>query len=334
MSGKAVAANGQGRTGARVASSAWIWRVTATVGLTVVAGLCYNEALRQRVAERWVQLSEGIRYMMLPETSKAVDDQLEAAFAPVYTAIEPFVAQIDGDTNPGLALSPRIQSAIESGLVGGLGQRLSFARDSVGRVMQTEMRAELEERFVELENWFDREVGWLPARLRTGYTRIMLNPIREEARDRLALTVNPNAFREEMGGVERSVAVRLASTVTNQLASAAFDTPAPEPGNAAPERRVPRTAWGAALGVARSAMRFVFGAGRWVGRFLPGTAIAANAIWAVSEFREWREEVRMREVLVRDLKTLVDNEKHRTKAAMLRAVNQVKSGALQEPTNR
>ena len=306
------------------------------VGLTVVAVLCYrvHEALRQRVAERWMELSEGIHHVMLPETSQAVDDQLEAAFAPVYTAIEPFVARIDKDTAPGLTLSSRLQRAIESGLVGGLEQRLSRARNSVGRVMQTEMRAELEARFVELEDWFDREVGWLPARPRAGYKRIMLKPIREDAKERLALTVNPNALREEMDGVEGSVAVQLASAVTNQLALAALDSPTPEPGNPTPERAVPRPAWGAVAGVTRSAIRFVYGAVRWVGRLLPGTAIAANAVWVVSELNEWNEERRRREALARDLRTLVDDEKHRTKAAMLRAVDQVKSGALHDPANR
>ena len=245
MSEKAVTGNGQGRTGAPAAHSAWIWRVAATVVLTVLAVLCYrvHEALRQRVAERWIELSEGIRYVILPETSNAVDDQLEAAFAPVYTSIEPFVARIDRDTAPRLTSSSGMQSAIESGLVGGLERRLSLAQDSIGRVMQTEMRAELEERFVELEDWFDREVGWLPARPRAGYRRIMLKPICDDARELLALTVNPNALREEMRGVGRLVVVRLTTGVTNQLASAAFDSPAQELGNAAPERVVPRTAW-------------------------------------------------------------------------------------------
>ena len=204
--------------------------VVTAVGLTVVAALCYHQALRQRVAERWIELSEGIRHVTLPETSKAVDDQLEAAFAEVYKAIGPFVARIDGDTAPGLTLSSRMQSTIESRLVGGLERRLSRAQDSVGRVMRTEIRSELEERLLELEDWFDCEVGWLPVRPRAGYRRIMLKPIREEARDRLALTVNPSALREKMNGVERSVVVRLTSAVSNRLAAAAFDTPAPETG--------------------------------------------------------------------------------------------------------
>ena len=82
-------------------------------------------------------------------------------------------------------------------------------------------------------------------------------------------------------------------------------------------------------------MRFVFGAARWVGRFFPGTAIPANAIWVVSELKEWREEGKRRnEALVRDLRTLVDNERHRTKAAMLQAVGRVQSGALYDAANR
>ncbi len=334
MSGKAVTANGQGRTGAPGGHSAWIWPVAIGVGLMVVVVLSYHQALKQRVAERWIELSEGIRYVVLPEASTAVDDQLEAAFAPVYSAIEAFAARMGGEAASGLTLPSRMRSAIDSGMLGGLEQRLSLARDSVGRVMQTEMRAELEERFVELEDWFDREVGWLPAWPRAGYSRIMLRPIREKARDRLALTVNPSALREKMNGVERSVAMRLASALTNQLASAAVDTPAPDPGNAAPNRGVPRIAWGAVVGAARSTMRFASGAVRWVGRFFPATAIASNAIWAVSKLKEWHEERTSRKTLVRDLRTLVDDEKHRTKAEMLRAVDQVKSGALLDPVNR
>ena len=186
MSGKAATASGQSHTGAQVRHSAWLWWVAATVGLIVVAVVCYHQALRQRVAERWIELSEGIRYVMLPETSKAVDDQLEAAFGPVSMAIEPFVARMYEDTAPGLTLSSRMQSAIESELIGGLERRLILAQDSVGRVMQTEMRTELEERLLELEGWFDREVGWLPAGPRARYRRTMLKPIREEARNRLA----------------------------------------------------------------------------------------------------------------------------------------------------
>jgi len=257
---------------------------------------------------------------MLPETSRAVDNQLEAAFAPVYDAIEPFVARLHGDTALDLTLPSRTESVIRTELIGGLEERLNHAQDSVGRVMQTEMHAELAERLVELEDWFDREVGWLPAGLRAGYGRFMLKPIHEEAHERLDVTVNPSALREKMRGVERSVTVGLASVVLNQLTStASTEMPAPEVANAAPERWVPRAAL--RTGVA-SAIRF---GGRWAFRFLPGTAIAANAVWVASLLREWlsREPSRS-EALARDLRRLVDDEKDRSKAAMLRAVNQVR----------
>ena len=96
---------------------------------------------------------------------------------------------------------------IRTELIGGLEERLNHAQDSVGRVMQTEMRAELADRLAELEDWFDREVGWLPAGLRAGYRRFMLKPIHEEADGRLDMTVNSSALREKMRGVERSVTV-------------------------------------------------------------------------------------------------------------------------------
>ena len=188
--------------------------------------------------------------------------------------------------------------------------------------MQTEMRAELAERLVRLDDWFDREVGWLPAGLRAGYRRFMLKPIHEEAHERLDVTVNPSELREKMRGVERSVTVGLASAVLNQLTSTALTAmPAPEVANAAPESWVPRAALRVTTGVV-SAIRF---GGRWAFRLFPGTAIAANTVWVASMVREWlsREPSRS-EALVQDLRTLVDGEKDRTKAAMLRAVNQIR----------
>ena len=127
MTGKAVTANGQGRADAPVGHSAWIRRVGAIAALTVVAVWCCHEALRQRVAERWIELSEGIRYVMLPETSRAVDNQLEAAFAPVYAAIEPFVALLDGDTALDLTLPARTERVIRRELIGGLEERFNHA---------------------------------------------------------------------------------------------------------------------------------------------------------------------------------------------------------------
>ena len=62
-------------------------RVMLTLGSLVILATGGHFLLLQRMEEQWREFSEEFRQAALPETRRAIDEQVEDAFAPVYAAI-------------------------------------------------------------------------------------------------------------------------------------------------------------------------------------------------------------------------------------------------------
>ena len=143
-------------------------RVMLTLGSLVILATGGHFLLLQRMEEQWREFSEEFRQAALPETRRAIDEQVEDAFAPVYAAIPSLLdwhySPRGRITKPILIVFGKLEERIESRLLGGLEERIGVAVNSVGRVMQ-------EEGLNKFERWYDREVTSLPLGVGRVYKR-------------------------------------------------------------------------------------------------------------------------------------------------------------------
>ena len=274
----------------RAGRTAWLGRAMLALVPLVVLAATGHHVLQQRLEERWTEFAEEFRRAPLPETSRAIDERVEDAFAPVYAGIPALLdwhySFFGQYTELVLVLVGRLEEEIESRLFGGLEEGIRVAGEDVGRVMQEEV-------LTELERWFDRDVAALPPGLRTGYER-MLEPLLEDAKSRFAISVGPTALGAAMAGVGTSVAVKALTTrLAEQLGAGA-------------------------------AIRVVGGT---LGRSA-GLVVAAAAGVAVDIAVRKLDELRNREGLEQALTALVDEEKKKVKATLSSAVEDVKFKAL------
>ncbi len=274
----------------RAGQAAWVARAMLALVPLAILGVTVHHVLQQRVEERWRDFSEEFRRVPLPGTSRAVDEGIEEAFAPVYAGIP---ALLDWHYSFGgqftelfLAVFGGLEEEVESRLLAGLEERIGVAGEDVGGVMQEEM-------LTELERWFGREVASLPPGLRTRYER-MLEPILGDATRRFAVSVGPLALGAALAGMGTSVAV---TALANQFAGKMLS-----------------------LGV-------VSAAGRALRPFSGVAGGIAGGLLLDAALREL-DEAFNREVLEQALTALVDEEKRKVKSAMSRAVDDVKFEAL------
>ena len=202
--------NGEaGRKTPRTGRRAWAGRaILALVPLAILATTGHH-MLHQRLEEQFRRFGqERIRAPLPEEARRLIDKGVEDAFAPVYDRIPEFLdwhySFFGQYTELGLMLVGRLEGEIESRLLGGLEGRISAIGEDVGRVMQEEVLAEL-------ERWFDRDVASLPPGLRAAYER-KLEPVLEDAKRRLTVSIGPTTVGAAMAGVGTSVGVRALAT--------------------------------------------------------------------------------------------------------------------------
>ena len=202
--------NGEtGRETPRTGRKAWAGRaILALVPLAILAATGHH-MLHQRLEEQFRRFGqERIRAPLPEEARRLIDRGVEDAFAPVYDRVPEFLdwhySFFGQYTELGLMLVGRLEGEIESRLFGGVEERINATGEDVGRVMQEEMRTEL-------ERWFDRDIASLPPGLRTAYER-MLGPVLEDAGRRFAASIGPTAVGAAMAGVGTSIGVRAVAT--------------------------------------------------------------------------------------------------------------------------
>ena len=204
----------------------WVGRAMLVLVPVVVLGATglhvlqqREEQLQQRVEEQLRRYSyEFRRGPLTQEVLGAIDKGVEEVFAPVYEGIPKLLdlhysfigqyADLVSRIWPGT-----VQDAVESLLFDGLEERIDEAVNSVSRVMQEEMLAELDQ-------WFARDVELVPPRLRPDYERI-LEPMLEDERRRFTVSIGPTALSAAVAGVGTSLGVNaLAGALAGRLSSA------------------------------------------------------------------------------------------------------------------
>ena len=292
MSNTQASDGGVGQRMSHAERRSWTGRMMLALVPLAVLVATGNRMLALRAEERWQGFSEELRQAPLPETGQAIDEGIEAVFAPVYAAIPPLLdwhySFIGQYAELGLALTGRLEGEIEARLFGELEDGMSLVVADVGRVMQEEVLAEI-------ERWFGREVAGLPPGLRGRGAR-PLETLLEDARRHFVVAIGPTAVGAAMAGVRASVGVK---TVTRRLAE--------------------KLAGGAALRAA----------GPLMGR-AAGFIVAAAAGVGIDIALRKLDELLNRDELEQALTALVDEEKERVKATLAGAVEEVKVTALGE----
>ncbi len=290
MSNKQASDGEVGRGMSRAGRRAWTGRaVLALVPLAVLVATAH-QMLLLRVEERWREFAVEFRGTPLPETRQSINAGVEAAFAPVYSAIPSLLdwhySFIGQYAELGLALIGRLEEEIEARLFGELEEDIGLAVANVGRVMQQEV-------LTEIERWLGREAPTLPSGSRRGSGRA-LEMLLEDARRHFTVSVGPTAVGAAMAGARTSVGVK---TLTGGLAE--------------------KLAGGAALRAA----------GPLMGR-AAGLIVAAAAGVGIDIALRKLDELLNRDELEQALTALVDEEKERVKAALESAVGELKVTAL------
>ena len=274
----------------RAGRRAWTGRAVLALAPLAVLVATGHQMLQLRAEERWREFAVEFRRTPLPETRQAIDAGVEAAFAPVYSAIPSLVdwhySFIGQYAELGLALTGRLEDEIETRLFGELEEGIALAVADVGRVMQEEV-------LTEIERWFGREAATLPSGSRRGRGRV-LETLLEDARRHFTVSVGPTAVGAAMAGARTSVGVK---TLTRGLAE--------------------KLAGGAALRAA----------GPLMGR-AAGFIVAAAAGVGIDIALRKLDELLNRDELEQALTALVDEEKERVKAALESSVDEVKVTAL------
>ncbi|MDE0081755.1 MAG: hypothetical protein OXT72_03795 [Gammaproteobacteria bacterium] len=287
---------------ARAGGRDWIGRAMLALVPVVVLGATglhlqqqREEQLQQRAEEQLRLFSyEYRRGPVTQETFRAIDEGVEDVFAPVYEGIPGFLDwhySFFGQSTElaGLVLPGMLQERVESLLFAELEERIGDAVKGVSSVMQQEL-------LVELDQWFARDVGSVPPRVRPDYERI-LEPILADARSRFTVSIGPTALSAAMAGGATSLGVNaLATMLAGRLSS---------------------VLGGAAVRVAGSSIGST-------------AALSAGIVaWLGVDFIARRvSEWLGREDLEQELTALVDAEKERFRADLTSRTEQVKAGPL------
>ena len=276
------------------------------------------DELEGRAERQWRQFAERMRREPLPETDHAIEERIDTAFAPVYERIPAFLdwhySIVGQYTELGHAALGALEEAIESRLFAELQERIGTATDTVGRVMQEEMRTEI-------ENWLRRESQTVPPGLTTTYER-MLEVTVADTVERFTVSAFPSAVAAVGAGAGGTVAVALLAKALakKMMATIGLKTAGKTVGGI--WGRLGGAAGGAAIGSVLGPFGVVIG----------GVAGGAAAWLAVDGVVVNIDERLHREDLERELTELVDEQKARVKSATSTAVDEVKLEALGEFT--
>ena len=277
-----------------------------------------DDELEAQAQHQWSQFREHMLGDGLPRTDLAIEEQVDMAFAPVYEKIPGFLDwhySIRGQyTELGQAALGTLGNAFESQLFAALQERIGTATEAVGKVMQEEMRTEI-------EDWVRRESQTVPDEVATTYER-MLEVTVAATVERFTVSAVPSALVAVGTGVGSTVAVAvLAKALAKKiLASTALKTAGKVGGG------IGGRLGGAAAGAAVGSVLGPFGA-------MAGGVVGGAAAWlAVDGVVVNIDEYLNREDLERELTALVDEQKASVKSALATAVDDAKLEALREVT--
>ena len=277
-----------------------------------------GDELEGRAERQWEQFLERMRREPLPQTNRAIREQIDEAFTPVYERIPAFLdwhySIVGQYTELGHAALGALEEAIESRLFAELQERIGTATEAVGRVMQEEMRAEI-------ENWVRREAQTVPPGLTTTYER-MLEVTVADTVERFTVSAVPSAVAAIVAGAGSTVTVAvLAKALAKKImASTALKTVGKVTGK-----------WWVRSGGATggAAVGSLLGP---IGAVIGGVAGGVAAWLALDGAVVNIDERLHREGLERELIELVDEQKARVRSATSTAVDEVKLEALGELT--
>ncbi len=277
-----------------------------------------DEGLEPRAERQWGQFLERMRLEPLPQTNATIERQIDKAFAPVYERIPAFLdwhySIVGQYTELGQAALGALEQALESRLFGELAERIDSATEAVGRVLQDEVRTEI-------EDWIHLESQTVPPGLTATYER-MLEVTVADTVERFTVSAVPSAAVAVGAGAGSTVAVAvLAKALAKKImASAAVKTVG----------KVGGGIWGRLGGAAGgAAIGFFLGP---VGAVVGGVAGGAAAWLAFDGAVVNIDERLHRGDLERELTALVDEHKARVKSVTSTAVDEVKLEALGEVT--
>ena len=270
--------------------------------------------LRQRAQRQWREFEARLLRQQLQQTEGAIQRGIEAAFAPIYEGIPPFLdwhySIIGQYVELGQAAFGRLQEELAARLFAGLEWRIADASADVDRVMRDEMRESV-------ELWMRNEAQTLPTEaLRTTYQR-MLDATVPATIQRFTVSAVPSGIVAAGAGsagtaaaatVAKGLAKKLtASTFVKTVGKAVAKVGSPLGAAAA------GAAAGAILGPAGAAIGVLAGATAWLA--------LDSAFVNVDEHLN-------RSALERDLIGLVDESKEQVKTALSAAVDEAKAEAL------
>ena len=274
-----------------------------------------DDELEERAERQWEQFLERWRGEPLPQTNAAIEKQIDRAFAPAYEQIPAFLdwhySIVGQYTELGQAALGALEEAIESRLFADLQERIGTATESVGRVMQEEMRTEI-------ENWLRRESQTVPPGLATTYER-MLEVTVANTVERFTVSAVPSAVVAVGAGAGSTVAVAVVAKAVAKkvMATMGLKTVGKTVGGF--WSRLGGVVGGATIGTVLGPFGAVVG----------GVAGGAAAWLALDGAVVNIDERLHREDLERELIELVDEQKARVKSAMATAVDEVKLEALE-----
>ena len=271
--------------------------------------------LRQQAERRWRAFRERLLRQELRQTEGAIQDGIDAAFAPIYGGIPAFLdwhySVIGQYVELGQAAFGRLQEEFSARLFAGLQERIVNASVDVDRAMRNETR-EL------IEQWVRDEEQTLPTEaLRTTYQRMLDATILDTVQRFTVSAVPSGVVAVGAGAAGTAGATALAKGLTKKLtASTAVKTV----GKAVPKIWGPLGA--AAAGAAAGGVLGPAGAAI-------GGVIAGAAAWLAldSAFVNIDEHLN-RSAFERDLIGLVDESKAQIKTALSAAVDEAKAEAL------
>ena len=171
-------------------------RRAAIVVLTVVVLAAIGlHALQQWAAERW---SVEFRQATLLESRRAIDESVEAAFAPAYAALPKLADRHYSGAGLFHSMTPFLGE--DKRVLAELRRMISSARKAAAITVSRELR---EKSVAELAHLFSRDVEATPPWLRQAY-RWVLEPVLHKTNRRLADAVVQDP-REILGAVEQEI---------------------------------------------------------------------------------------------------------------------------------
>ena len=270
--------------------------------------------LRQQAEREWIAFRERLLQQELRQTERAIQDGIDAAFAPIYTGVPAFLdwhySVIGQYVELGQAAFGELEEEFSVRLFAGLQAGIANASTDVDQTMREEMGALVEQ-------WVRDQGQMLPTEaLRTAYER-MLGATIADTVQRFTASAPPSAVVAVGAGVAgtaaaAAVAKGLAKKLTASTAMKAVGKAALKAGSPLGAAAAGAAA-GAFLGPAGAAVGVIAGAAAW----LALDSAAVNI-----------DEHLNRRAFERELIELVDESMAQVKTSLSAAVDEAKAEAL------